>query len=186
MYGFDASRSSGHQRFRSGHKPRQGRRTFSAHGVPGLNSGQHQANLVGLGFPYGRGEGFAGFSSGVPPSISQAAPIPSREASVEHNFAFTAIHRPGVKNCLPDVLSRAKKHLYRLDPEQLTPALLKEEASSLAPRSGATPTHTHSYGSFFNSDPITLAASADRLLIPSRTFLISSSSLSSLMEGVSL
>ena len=107
-------------------------------------------------------------------------------ASVEHNFAFTAIHRPGVKNCLPDVLSRAKKHLYRLDPEQLTPALLKEEASSLAPRSGATPTHTHSYGSFFNSDPITLAASADRLLIPSRTFLISSSSLSSLMEGVSL
>ena len=99
------------------------------------------------------------------------------EASVKYNFSFTAIHRPGAKNILADVLSRPSKHRFRLLLPQLLPRLLHEHRTAPPPNDKAPPTHNYAYGSFFFHDPVTRAAAASPLLTPSRVCLLSSSSL---------
>ena len=103
-------------------------------------------------------------------------------ASVEYNFAFTAIHRPGARNVLADVLSRPRLHKFQLDLARLYPAILEEHRRPSVVKDKAPTTHSYAYGSFFFDDPVTRVAAATPLLTPSRVSLCSSASLVSLMR----
>jgi hypothetical protein len=79
--------------------------------------------------------------------------------STLHNFSFTAVHRPGVHNILPDILSRPAKHQFMLDPEDINKTVQKELVSSLrlpsSTTSSAFPAVSEPvYGSFFLHDHI--------------------------------
>lgn len=86
-------------------------------------------------------------------------------ASAQHNFTFTAVHRPGVHNVLPDILSRPAKHGFCLDPLDINSMVQKELESSLRlPLSvsvAAVPLEAEpAFGSFFLHDHISHAHSS--------------------------
>ena len=79
-------------------------------------------------------------------------------SSMMHSYSFTAVHRPGVANVLPDILSRPSKHKFQLDTESVN-ALVDLDLSAFpsSPPSGfssETPSKPL-HGSFFFKDHIT-------------------------------
>ena len=97
--------------------------------------------------------------------------------SIEWNFAFSAIHRPGIFNVLPDILSRPSEHEFKLDPIDLAPKILDKRVAALAVegRSGV-PFTAHPYGAFFLDDSITPACALVPVLTPHRVSLVVSDS----------
>ncbi len=97
--------------------------------------------------------------------------------SIEWNFAFSAIHRPGVFNVLPDILSRPSEHEFKLDPIDLAPKILDKRVAALAVegRSGV-PFVAHSYGAFFLDDSVTPSCTLFPVLTPHRVSLVVSDS----------
>jgi hypothetical protein len=120
-------------------------------------------------------------------------------ASLLHNFSFTAVHRPGSENILPDVLSRPSKHGFVLDPESVNLKCLDEfevlRSQPLAPSSSSvssspvnpvevtpaclSPPHSPAFGAFFRSDFISSCASSSPLLSANSVSFCSSASLRS-------
>jgi len=109
-------------------------------------------------------------------------------ASMSHNFAFTAIHRQGVANILPDYLSRPSLHKFSLSPVNINLGVIGEinstsSSSSLsssavltAPISLDNNSATSSHGSFFLSDHISrLHTRLPRLSVDSCVFFSSAS-----------
>ena len=120
-------------------------------------------------------------------------------ASLLHNFSFTAVHRSGSENILPDVLSRPSKHGFVLDPESVNLKCLDEfevlRSQPLAPSSSSvssspvnpvevtpaclSPPHSPAFGAFFRSDFISSCASSSPLLSANSVSFCSSASLRS-------
>lgn len=97
--------------------------------------------------------------------------------SIEWNFAFTAIHRRGAVNVLPDVLSRPLEHRFNLNPLSLAPIVAKKRTQGLLDSSRSdVPFMEHPYGAFFLDDPITPLCSLDPILTPFRVSLVLSDS----------
>lgn len=96
--------------------------------------------------------------------------------SIRWNFAFTAIHRRGAVNILPDILSRPREHQFRLDPTSLAPKILEKRNQALANPTSSVPFTEHSYGAFFLDDPVTPLCSLDPVFTPFRVSLVLSDS----------
>ena len=101
------------------------------------------------------------------------------QLSLEFGFAFTAVHRPGARNILPDVLSRPEKHLGKLDLTSLSDAVLREIAAKETPKSSPPPIKPFSYGAFFLVDPVSTAISSIPMLFPLSVYCVDSSLLDS-------
>lgn len=97
--------------------------------------------------------------------------------SIKWNFAFTAVHRRGVVNVLPDILSRPLEHQFKLNPIDLAPKILDKRISALADsgRSGV-PFVEHPYGAFFIDDSTTPSCALNPVFTPHRVSLVVSDS----------
>ena len=102
-------------------------------------------------------------------------------ASAEKNFAFTAIHRYGALNILPDVLSRSTKHGFAKDPASVSLEMVNAVVSEEVEKGVSAPPSTHPlahahFGSFFLSDHVSLAAASFPVHYPNSLRFCSSSS----------
>ena len=102
-------------------------------------------------------------------------------ASAEKNFAFTAIHRYGALNILPDVLSRSSKHGFAKDPASVSLERVNAVVSEEVEKGASAPPSTHPlahahFGSFFLSDHVSLAAASFPVHYPNSLRFCSSSS----------
>jgi hypothetical protein len=98
--------------------------------------------------------------------------------SLAYNFAFTAIHRPGALNILPDVLSRPELHQHDLRVSNICKTVLKEVAMDRKPKRTAPGPKPFSFGSFFLLDPVSKSAASTPVLFPLGVSVLSSSSAS--------
>lgn len=102
-------------------------------------------------------------------------------ASAERNFAFTAIHRYGALNVLPDVLSRSTGHGFSSDPAAVSLSLVNSIVANELVKGATAPASSQPlalahYGSFFFSDRASLAAASFPVHFPSSLRFCPSSS----------
>ena len=91
-------------------------------------------------------------------------------AAAQVGFSFTAIHRPGLRNLLPDIMSRPSDNGFSVEsPPSISDICekvdLKEAQLDPAPLSPSP--LARSYGSFFFSDSVSHIAASEPLLHPS-------------------
>ena len=99
-------------------------------------------------------------------------------ASLKFGFSFTAIHRPGALNILPDVLSRPISYaIGSLD--LVRQAVISSIARGDIPKSTAKPPKHFSYGAFFLMDFVSTVAASSPLLFPLSLSFCDSSTVSS-------
>lgn len=98
--------------------------------------------------------------------------------SLRYNFAFTAIHRPGARNILPDVLSRPSIHQHDLRVPSVCDKVIKEVIKDSIPKTSAPEPKPFAFGSFFLLDPISKSAASIPLMFPLGVCVLSSSSAS--------
>ena len=98
--------------------------------------------------------------------------------SLRYNFAFTAVHRPGARNVLPDVLSRSEKHKGDLSVKNICGVVLDELARNEAPKQTQPGPKPFAFGSFFLLDPISKIATSTPVSFPLGVCVLSSSSAS--------
>lgn len=102
-------------------------------------------------------------------------------AAARFGFSFTAIHRPGSRNILPDVLSRPNEHGFSSEvPPSLD--LIKSIVAGKTAHFGPAPSPipapiSRSFGSFFFSDLISHIAASKPVLHPSSLRFCCSASL---------
>lgn len=98
--------------------------------------------------------------------------------SLRYNVAFTAVHRPGARNVLPDVLSRSELHKGDRSVKNICDAVLDKLAEDESPKATQPEPKPFSFGSFFLLDPISKVASSNPVLFPLGVSVLSSSSAS--------
>jgi hypothetical protein len=69
------------------------------------------------------------------------------DSATRHNFSYSAVHRRGTENVLPDVCSRPEKHKFRLDPASLRPLLRRELETARHSTTSQAAIHS-SFGAF--------------------------------------
>ena len=97
--------------------------------------------------------------------------------SLRYNFAFTAIHRPGARNILPDILSRIELHCHDFRISSITSKVLEKIAEDEVKRTAPEP-KSFAFGSFFLLEPVSKSVTSTPLLFPLNISVLSSSSAS--------
>ena len=87
--------------------------------------------------------------------------------SLELGFTFTAVHRPGAVNCLPDVLSREEEHEFKLSVADISRAVDRVRDRKAKSAETAPPPRPFEYGQFFLRDPVSIAC-----IIPNLCYLV--------------
>ena len=103
-------------------------------------------------------------------------------AAAQVGFSFTAIHRPGLRNLLPDVLSRPRDNGFSVDSPPSISGIcgrVDTKAAQLDPVPPSPSPLARSYGSFFFSDSVSHVAASKPLLHPSALRFCHSNSLDS-------
>ena len=94
--------------------------------------------------------------------------------SLELGFTFTAVHRPGAVNCLPDVLSREEEHEFKLSVADISRAVDRVRDRKAKSAETAPPPRPFEYGQFFLRDPVSIACSSVPVLYPTSVTLLRS------------
>ena len=94
--------------------------------------------------------------------------------SLELGFTFTAVHRPGAVNCLPDVLSREEEHEFKLSVADFSRAVDRVRDRKAKSAETAPPPRPFEYGQFFLRDPVSIACSSVPVLYPTSVTLLRS------------
>lgn len=103
-------------------------------------------------------------------------------AAAQFGFSFTAIHRPGLRNLLPDVISRPVDNDFSADSPPSIQDICDRVDTKAAQLDPVPPTPSplaRSYGSFFFSDSVSHVAASKPLLHPSVLRFCHSNSLDS-------
>ena len=98
--------------------------------------------------------------------------------SLQYNFAFTAIHRPGARNILPDILSRVELHCHDFRISSISNKVLEKIAEDEVSKRTAPDPKSFAFGSFFLLDPVSKSVTSTPLLFPLGISVLSSSSAS--------
>ena len=94
--------------------------------------------------------------------------------SLELGFTFTAVHRPGAVNCLPDVLSREEEHEFKLSVADISRAVDRVRDRKAKSAETAPPPRPFEYGQIFLRDPVSIACSSVPVLYPTSVTLLRS------------
>jgi hypothetical protein len=98
--------------------------------------------------------------------------------SLQYNFAFTAIHRPGARNILPDILSRTELHCHDFRLSSISNKVLKKIAEDESSKRTSPEPKSFAFGSFFLLDPVSKSVASSPVLFPLGISVLSSSSAS--------